>query len=470
MRVVVSLLTFVCALAFAGQREYLVKLKMTPAEFTAANGGQLELVSSAGHLYKWTSATRRNLEDMRQPGIEFIQDNHKISLIENPSLAANREAIQAFVKQHPEMATRAAAAGDNPDIQAPKAETAGADPLLGNAWGIDLIGANMAWAKLPQGKEIVVAVTDTGVDYNHTDLISNIWRNPKEIAGDGLDNDGNGYVDDVVGWDFCSNDNKPFDLTMSLFEILLSGGNPGHGTHVAGVVGARLNNSLGTAGVAPMVKIMPLRFISEKGQGDTASAVKAIDYAVANGAKVINASWGSEGEEEGDEALREALMRAEEKGVIFVAAAGNGRVNQATGQPAGFSNDTDDKPMYPASYPYGNIIAVAAIDSALALANFSNYGAKTVDIAAPGVKILSTVPGNKFQDTVIDLGSLKVTWDGTSMASPFVAGSVAVLWSQNPAMSAKEVKEKLLAKAVKIGSVTGKVLTDGRVDLHPSVE
>ena len=249
-------------------------------------------------------------------------------------------------------------------------------------------------------------------------------------------------------------------------DILFKGGNPGHGTHVSGVVGARLDNGMGTAGVAPLVHIMPLRFIKEDGQGDSAGAVGAIDYAVANGANIINASWGSEGEDAGDVILREALQRAEAKGVLFVAAAGNGRLNNATQKAEGFNNDTDAKPMYPATYPYSNIVAVAAIDSSDKIAEFSNFGKKTVHVGAPGVKILSTVPGGKYQDTIVDLGSMKVTWDGTSMASPFVSGTLAVIWSQNPSWKAAQVKEYLLQHTAAVSDLTGKVVTDGRIDLH----
>ncbi len=456
-------LSFVCGLAFAGNQQYLVKLKAAPEEFVADHGGTIELVSEAGHLYLWKTDSRADVLDMRDSNVEFIEKNHVISIFKNPSIEANRAAILKALANSPEQA-RGPAFPDNPDIKDPASETSGTDPMLKNSWGIDLIGANKAWT-INKGKEIIVAVTDTGVDYNHPDLLSNMWHNSKEVANDKIDNDNNGYVDDIVGWDFVSDDNKPYDLSLSLIDIMFSGGNPGHGTHVAGVVGARLNNSLGTVGVAPEVKIMALRFIGEKGQGDSAGAIKAIDYAVANGARVINASWGSEGEEEGDDALREAIQRAEAKGVVFVAAAGNGRVNQTTMQGEGFNNDTDSKPMYPCSYPYENIISVAAFDSSLAIAKFSNFGKKSVDIGAPGVKILSTVPGGKYQDTIIDLGSMKVTWDGTSMASPFVAGSVAVLMSRYPALSGKEIKDKLLSSTVALSSLSGKVFTDGRVDL-----
>lgn len=196
-----------------------------------------------------------------------------------------------------------------------------------------------------------------------------------------------------------------------------------------------------------------------EGQGTLENAVKAIDYAVANGATVINASWGGPAGGKGERALQDAIRRAEAKGVLFVAAAGNGRGGK------GFDNDTDAKPMSPASFDYSNMVAVAAIDSKGALAAFSNWGAKSVKIAAPGVNVMSTVPGGKYQDTVMNLLGKKVTWNGTSMASPFVAGALAVLWSANPTDNFRMIRARLLQNTVALPSLAGKVSTNGRVDM-----
>lgn len=450
-----------------GAAEYLVRFgnnANAAGDFVKHNGGRLEMVSEAGNLYKWT--TVRSLDRAWRGGVQYIEKNKTVHLFESPSLVANRQAlIDALVQRG--LTSRGPAYPDNPAIQAPNHSGAGSDPLLSKAWGIGNIGADSAWNNTNQGKDIIVAVTDSGVDYNHEDLINQMWRNAKEIDGDGIDNDGNGYVDDIVGWDFATNDNKPYDLSMSLMDILTGGGNAGHGTHVSGVVGAQRNNGKGTAGVAPQVKIMGLRFITEKGQGTTDAAIKAIDYAVKMKANIINASWGGEKGDDGaddDKALTEAIQRAADAGVIFVAAAGNGRSNGAAA--AGFDNDNDPKPMIPASLPLDNIITVAAYDSNEALAAFSNWGAKSVAVGAPGVKVLSTVPGSKYQDSIIDLGPLKATWDGTSMAAPFVAGSLAVIWSQHPGASWKDVKQTLLSNAKPISALAGKVSTGGKVDLH----
>lgn len=422
----------------------------------------MALVSEPGQLYKWTFDGKVRAADFADRGeVSYVEPNRILGLLPNPSLEQAREALSRFEYSAP--AFRGPAFPDNPAIQAPAIQASGSDPLLKDAWGIFAIGADAAWKKTPQGKSIIVAVTDTGVDYNHTDLINNMWRNKAEIPDNGIDDDNNGFVDDVVGWDFASNDNKPYDLSLSLIDILFQGGNPGHGTHVSGVVAAQLDNAQGTAGVAPQVKIMACRFITEKGQGTTEAAVKAIDYAVANGANIINASWGGEKDSEPEQALQDAIHRAEAKGVIFVAAAGNGRVQ---GQAAvGFDNDTDPKPMVPASYDYPNMVAVAAIDSAGKLAAFSNWGAKSVKVGAPGVKVLSTVPGSKWQDTIVNLGGMNVTWDGTSMASPFVSGALAVLWSTSPGQDYATVRRRLMDDAVAIPSLQGKVATNGRIDL-----
>lgn len=457
---------FLASTGFA--QDYLVRFKTDDSAarqaFLAEEGGRLELVSQPGLLFKWTTDAEVRTADFANRGtVAYVQKNGVLGLLPNPSLEAARDVLSRM--EHEPLTDRGPAYPDNPEIKAPAVQASGSDPMLKDAWGIFTVGADTAWKNTPQGKNIIVAVTDTGVDYNHTDLIANMWRNKGEIAGNGIDDDGNGYIDDIVGWDFASNDNKPYDLSLSLMDILFQGGNPGHGTHVAGVVGAQLNNALGTAGVAPQVQIMAMRFITEKGQGTTEAAIKAIDYAVANGANIINASWGGEKDSEPEEALQEAIKRAEAKGVIFVAAAGNGRVNQAAGTSAGFDNDNDPKPMVPASYDYGNMVAVAAIDSAGALAGFSNWGAKSVKVGAPGVKVLSTVPGSKFQDTIVDLGGMKVTWDGTSMAAPFVSGALAVLWSTSPGQDYATVRNRLFQSAVAIPSLSGKVATNGRIDL-----
>lgn len=466
--------------------EYIVRLRANNlSAFAQQFGGKVEWVDESQQLVKWTTeqalqttsrvgmlevAKQKNYANLELAKraldqVDSIQPNFVYHLFPNPQLAANRkQAIAAANSLSPMFFGNPYP--DNPEIKDAPKEGTGADPLLKNAWGIKDSNADAAWKTLEQGNDIVIAVTDTGVDYTHEDLAANMWHNPGEIPNDKKDNDGNGYVDDIVGWDFANNDNKPYDYITGLITTLFIGGNPGHGTHVAGVIGARLNNGKGIAGVAPKVKIMALRFISERGQGDTAAAVKAVNYAVDNGAKIINASWGSEKGQEDDTALIKALERARDKGVIFVAAAGNGRSN-ADGSHGGFDNDNDPKPAVPASFNIDNIISVAAIDSKGELGSFSNYGAKTVHIGAPGVKILSTVPGSRYEDAVIDFPPfLTATWDGTSMATPHVVGALAAIWSKDPKADWKKVRDTLLKNAKPIPSLKGKVSTDGKLDLQ----
>jgi subtilisin family serine protease len=340
----------------------------------------------------------------------------------------------------------------------------GADPMLKNQWGMLSIGVQEAWTVTTGRPDMIVAVIDSGVDYTHEDLLPNIWRNPKEIANNGVDDDGNGYIDDVIGWDFFSNDNKPYDLAVDPMELLTKGGNPGHGTHCAGNVAAKGNNGLGISGVAPNVKIMPLRFISDKGSGTTADAIRAIHYAVDNGAKILSNSWGSEGEDPAEDAenkaLREAVVYAQNHGVLFLAAAGNGHKGK------GYDNDSDPAPGYPASYPYENIVSVAAIDIKDNLAGFSNWGLKSVHLGAPGVDIFSTTVGGNYSNFVINVGGFEITWDGTSMATPHVAGAAALYWSAHPEKNWQDVKQALLASTHKIPSLQGKTVSGGKLDVR----
>ncbi|WP_199622183.1 S8 family serine peptidase [Paenibacillus alkalitolerans] len=252
-------------------------------------------------------------------------------------------------------------------------QTINAEPPFAGTSDID-IDAPEAWEQTAGNlEEVVVAVIDSGTDINHPDLAGKIWTNPGEIAGNGIDDDKNGYADDIHGWDFYNNDNTVYDAAQG----------DEHGTHVSGTIAAVTNNNLGVAGVASNVKIMPLKFIGPAG-GDTMSAVEAINYAAGKGVKVSNNSWGCDASQATcyDQALNDAIKASN---MVFVAASGNGDE-----EGNGLNNDT--KPVYPSSLPASNIISVAAMDANGALAKFSNYGATTVDVGAPGVDILSTYP------------------------------------------------------------------------------
>jgi thermitase len=461
---------FAASLAQGANQPYLVKLLdtslTTQRAFLKDHGGSLEKVSEAGKLFKWVnpSHTPIDVHNFIDSHTAFIQIDHPIHLLKNPSLIRNRAQIIDRLGA-PTSVNHAAAYPDNPDFKSVSVQATGVDPLLATDWGMKTIGADAGYSKTPAGNAIVVAVIDTGIDYNHEDLVNNVWHNLKEIPANNIDDDANGFVDDVIGWDFKDNDNKPYDLSMDINDILQNGGNPGHGTFCSGVVGSSLNNHLGAAGVAPNVKIMGLRFLGSDGSGSTSDAVKAVDYATDMGANIISASWGSEGEDPNDAALREAVQRAGKKGVLFVVAAGNGRSPDGVSDAVGYDNDTDPSPSYPAAYGYPNMLSVAATDKDGHLASFSNYGEKTVQVGAPGVKVLSTVPGNRYQDTIAQIDGQDITWDGTSMATPFVAGALAVLWSQDKTLTADSVKSLLLAHTVALSDLSGKTVTGGRMDL-----
>lgn len=250
------------------------------------------------------------------------------------------------------------------------------DPNFSFIWGLNNTGqtggiidadidAVEAWDVTKGSRNIIIAVIDSGIAYNHPDLSGNIWINTAEQSGkSGIDDDGNGYADDIYGWDFIDNDGYPLDLNS-------------HGTHVAGIIGACGNNGIGITGIMWAVKIMPLRFLGVSGTGDTLNAADAIVYAADHGARIINASWAGY---KYSNALYDAIDYVRKKGVLFVAAAGNEE------------NNNDIEPAYPGSYNLPNIISVAATDDSDNLASFSNYGAKSVDLGAPGVSIYSTIP------------------------------------------------------------------------------
>ncbi len=301
------------------------------------------------------------------------------------------------------------------------------DPLAVTAWQDAITAAAAAWGVSTGTGRTVVAVIDSGVFVNHPDLTPNIWRNTGDAVSDGRDDDGNGYVDDVVGWNFAGNNNDVSD-------------NLGHGTHAAGIIGAVGGNGLGVAGVNWHARIMPLKIFDTASGGLSSDAVRAIDYAVANGARVINESWGGGVY---DPALAAATARARAAGVVVVAAAGNG------------SSDNDTTPFYPAGYAAqsDNVVAVAATTPDDTLAAFSNYGRTAVTVAAPGQWINSTLNTGGYGEK-----------SGTSMAAPFVAGAISLLWDANPTWTYRQVIDRLTASVDTPAALAGKVAT-GRLNL-----
>ena len=313
------------------------------------------------------------------------------------------------------------------------------DRSFGDQWGLRNLGhfdgkvgadisATAAW-DVTTATNAIVAVVDTGVSYMHPDLIGNAWRNPGDPPN-GLDDDSDDFTDDVFGADFFSNDSNPDD-------------DGGHGTHVAGIIGGQGNNAVGVSGVSWDVNVMSLKFLDENGEGNTADAANAIDFAVAHGARIVNASWGGPSF---SQALYGAIRRAGERGSMVVAAAGNEGAN------------SDANPDYPAAFDLPNVVSVAATDRGDRLLDFSNYGAKSVDLAAPGDDIYSTVP------TVTDPSGY-ASFSGTSMAAPFVSGAAALYLSRYPQASVDQIKAALLQSVDRLPSLAGKTVTGGRLNV-----
>ncbi|NDG78571.1 MAG: hypothetical protein EBX47_03935 [Synechococcaceae bacterium WB8_1B_057] len=381
------------------------------------------------------------------------------------------------------------------------------DPSINSMWGMQATGfgikAVSAWDKnLVGSSKVVTGVVDTGIDYTHKDLYLNVWLNQGELknlsffgnlkdvnndgligfrdlndsqnlgnsstklvdwnkngyidAGDlldnrsgwedGKDNDSNGYIDDLIGWDFANNDNDPFD-------------DNGHGTHVAGTIGAMGGNAIGVTGINWQTQMVPLKFMSSNGSGSLLSAVAAIDYfttakiqAQARGESSrfvsTNNSWGGGGY---SQSLANSIQRANDQGLLFVAAAGNGGND-------GIGDNNDVIANYPSNYSNNNVIAVGSITSSGALSSFSNYGLVNVDVAAPGSSILSTLPGNKY-------GSLS----GTSMATPHVAGALALLAAAAPQATGAQLKEAVLNSTAATQSLAAKTVSGGRLDISAAL-
>ena len=303
------------------------------------------------------------------------------------------------------------------------------DPLYsGYQWALPTISAPAGWDASAGAAPVTVAVIDTGVDISHPDLANRLWRNAGEIAGNGIDDDHDGYIDDVNGWNFASNTN----------QLYSAGDGDSHGTHVAGSIAAQRNNGYGIAGVADNARIMPLKFL-RPGGGYTSDAIAAIQYAVDRGARVINASWGGTSY---TAPLCDAVSQAGAAGVLFVAAAGNDGTNN------------DASPTWPANCPGSTLISVAATTETEGLAAFSNYGASSVDVGAPGDDIASTLPGAAFGYK-----------SGTSMAAPHVSGIAAVVRGLYPGFTPSQVRTAIMGGGRSLTSLAGLTVSGRRADL-----
>ncbi len=300
------------------------------------------------------------------------------------------------------------------------------DPRYAQQWGMTAIGGPAAWDVHTGSATVRVAVLDTGCDYNHADLAGNLWTNAGETPGNGIDDDGNGYVDDVRGWDFGDGDPDPMDPF-------------GHGTHVTGILGAIGNNALGVTGVCWDVEIVVVKVVTSSWGVPVSSAVQGIDYARWAGAKLTSNSWGVGA---WSQSLHDAIAASEAAGGLFIAAAGNSAA------------DTDAAPIYPSCDTLDSIITVAATTSADGRWTSTNYGATSVDLGAPGVDVHSTFPMGLYYNMT-----------GTSMAAPHVAGACALVWAAYPTLTAAQVKARVLSSADPLPELSGYCVTGGRLDL-----
>ncbi len=318
------------------------------------------------------------------------------------------------------------------------------DPGLSELWGLinaDKDGARgvdikalEAWEITTGSRDIVVAVIDTGIDYNHPDLKVNMWVNEAEHSGQkGIDDDANGFIDDIHGYDFSSKNGDPLD-------------DQGHGTHCAGTIGAVGDDGYGIVGVNWNTSLMAIKFLDRRGSGTLDNAIAAIDYAIQNGAKILSNSWGGYSK---SKALEEAVQRSHDAGLMFIAAAGN----------ESRDNDNASRALYPASYQIDNVISVASIQRDGKMSWFSNKGANSVHLGAPGTNIYSTVLKGKYD-----------TYSGTSMAAPHVSGVAALVMSTHPSLTHLDVKERLLTTATPLESLDKKTITGGLLNAYEAVK
>ena len=334
------------------------------------------------------------------------------------------------------------------------------DPLYSNQWYLSRIGADKAWSKISSTPNTIIAVIDSGVQINHPDLAANIWHNKQEVAGDGIDNDNNGFIDDINGWDFSDNTPNP----NPKFSDGWTESGISHGTLVAGIIAAQGNNKQGVSGLTWKAQIMPLKALNDRGEGKISDVIRAIDYAINNSAHIINLSFTSLYYSEG---LQEAIYRAHQAGIMIVAAAGN---EQASGQ----GYNIDETKLYPACYDgqligENMVIGVAATDALDQKTTFSSYGSACVDISAPGISFFNTVTNasvigaDKYYDGY---------FSGTSLAAPLVSATLALISEANPELDQREIVNILLASSDNINALNpnyiGK-LGNGRLNVDRAV-
>lgn len=418
--------------------EYLIELKVPGKE-------GLEKVRSS--LAKTFGKT--NIKELRL--FQTDQRLAKIKVLEDTST----ESISSFLQNHP------AIQHFEPNYRV-KITALPNDTDFGKLWGLhntgqtdgeDLgragrdISAVAVWDQGYKGsRKVLVAVIDTGIDLEHPDLKENLYTNPGEkgsLANNGIDDDGNGFIDDYMGWNFVGKNNNPQD-------------DHNHGTHCSGTIGASGNNGIGVVGVNWEVSLLPVKFLSDKGSGTTEDAIESVKYATLMKADITNNSWGGD---DYSKLLEDAIAEARDAGILFVAAAGND-----------WGSDNDVTPHYPSNYDLENVISVAASTNWDWFAWFSNIGATTVDIAAPGYNILSSVTCTRDLQGVCKTPLVKYdVFSGTSMAAPHVAGAAALLKSLNPGWTYSELKARMMDTAEPVRIFDGDIVSGGRLDLESAV-
>ncbi len=382
--------------------EYIVKYSCggntdnTPRKFPSMNATVLKRNSRAKDIQSQIA----RLED--DPCIEYVEPNYKFKL-----------ETTSVTRKKPN------------------------DLKFNELWGLEKIQAEKAWDIHTGNSDVIIAVIDTGVDYNHPDLKYNMWKNPGEIAGNGIDDDNNGYIDDIYGYDFANDKSEPMDDNS-------------HGSHVAGIIAASGDNTKGITGVNWSAKIMALK-VTQYGSITTDDAISAIEYAKLMGAKIINASWHINADDH-PKALYDAIQIAKDAGILFVTAAGNKSRNIDSDNPFACL-------QCPASYDLDNIISVAATDENDSLYSRSNFGNISIDIAAPGTNIYSSTPNSSY-----------TKHSGTSMAAPYVTGVASLLWSIKPNLTYREVKDIILSNVDQIDALKEKTVSGGRLNAYKTLK
>lgn len=408
-----------CSSLFAS--EYLLKLKsgsnknfLSEKSFNSIEEVR-ELSLSFGNYLVLKTDNKSQVELLKNNSdVEFVETNHvwRINPIDEGEIISSKDMDSKFGEQWALKNTGKNSRSGGIFFPKPGIE------------GIDL-NATEAWKISKGSKAIKIAVIDTGVDYNHPDLKGQMWVNEAEKNGEkGIDDDGNGFIDDIHGYDFSNKDGDPMD-------------GQGHGTHCAGVIGAA-HNGEGIMGIMNEVQIVAVKFLSDTGSGKSEDALLAIDYAIKAGVQVMSNSWGGGSR---SDALHDAIKAAQDNGILFIAAAGNDGGNN------------DSKLTYPASYDLDNIISVGAHDGKGQRARFSNYGKKNVDVFAPGVSIISTVPRGSFKKL-----------SGTSMAAPYVSGLMGLLMAHDDKADFRDLKARLIETSANQLDLGDHSVSGGRVD------